>query len=189
VEVYLPDRGWVEFEPTAGRPPIDQSIQLELSESVPLPNENRTFPEIRFFSSDQIIASVILMIVILPGMVFTAERVWYLSRPVEYILVKARRQFFLFAYYFGLNEPKIYTVVEIVATVKSQLKSQLDHPVRKWVARRVQEAVAANADLFIEVAYQGRSLQSLEKSKLISNLFRIRRMGRLFLLISMFQKK
>ena len=188
-EVYFSDLGWVAFEPTAGRPPLDRSRQDGEMEGVITDEETDADTRIGLRFSRKVIwfgaAAVLLLAIVILGM----ERLWYQSRTETTLLMGAKKRFFLLSDHFVFASSETLTLQEIQVWVDSQLIEWADKLVRRRLVDWMEMVVRENVTVFSAVAYEGLEVETLDKSQLVRNLVNLKRLVGVFGLIELFYRE
>lgn len=173
-EVYLDGVGWIEFEPTAGRPSIDRDSQPE---ELSLPHLPPAPPSAQFGFLERLfslpVITLILGVCVVGFLVF--ERISFSYQTEVALLKKIKTQIYQIAAEFELPNPQACTLQEI--------KSRIDHQVRRTfqfaglsqLGSQIRVITARHTVLMAQVAYQGMPPHSLEKKALVRGLISGRR--------------
>jgi hypothetical protein len=177
-EVYYPGFGWVEFEPTRGRPPIERldqpdnpSAQSPIEALPPLSVMRPARNALPFLAWTGGILAAMALLLSAYGMI---DR-WRLSRlsPAAASLVLYRR-LYRWGMRLHLADLASRTPFELAARLEKRL--QEGQPARKqpqqlqWAARSIYQL----ASLYALIAYSPHSPGEEEKERAVANWFRLR---------------
>jgi hypothetical protein len=186
VEVYISGLGWVEFEPTAGLPPIERdyfAIQNELNSRE---NEEETSPGLQFKLTNKMLLISIFSIVFLPVLFLLSVRIWYATRSMPEVLLAVKKQFYLLVKHIGLHQPETLTLLELQSESNKKLLSGKKYPFKKNLINGINNLVSDSGNALAEIAYTGKEIISFKKSDFVRYIVRLKRFVFFYYLIGLF---
>lgn len=190
VEVYISGRGWVTFEPTGGRPPLEHehkedSGEIEAAESNDFPKFNILT---RLITHRYFLVGMIA-IGLLPFLFMLAERLWLASLSSDEMVVGMKHDFYLLAERLSIQHLRQKTLLEIQGEAHELLSEWAEKPSRRWVVKMVRRVVPPQVKTFSEVAYHGELPERLDRSSLMRDFLQLKYSVRLVRLATLFWKK
>ncbi|MDH5507122.1 MAG: hypothetical protein OEZ02_07865 [Anaerolineae bacterium] len=180
VEIYFPGYGWIEFEPTAGRPEIERvekalpevPIELDIIAGQLEPIEE-TFPEIilpepynwtPWIQGGQILIGVLAAAVILwPSFDLGSMR---LRTPQAVILLVFKRVY-LYARHLGMAAADQQTAYEFVEPFWGRIADVVENKYSPSLTKKAQEELNWLTDRFVRLRYGKEQPGKSEKERAI----------------------
>jgi transglutaminase-like putative cysteine protease len=178
VEIYFPDYGWIEFEPTASRPAWERSTELELSPLTQAPvdsSETGLLPQLRLSPLGWSLL-VGLVLLLAGGGVWSAIDAWRLRRlpPAAAITLLYRR---LARFSRRLNVPDWAgsTPYESAGLLAGRLAALARTGRRAALLAPAAGEIHRLADLYVQASYSHHPPTSAEQGQAVTTWQRLRR--------------
>jgi hypothetical protein len=171
VEVNFAGTGWLEFEPTAGRPMIPRELSQEQHAQVTpglLPEPPSVVLPETIWNLSWGLGLGLVVLIPLGWLVYDRLRILRLSR-VE-LLRLVRTQLHRTAATCGLVRPEVYTLSEITAFIAQMAHDPNLYPPVRWVGGWLENGILRQVEVLGEVSYRGRTVAGLSKPRLVGLL-------------------
>ncbi|MEJ2758873.1 MAG: transglutaminase-like domain-containing protein [Anaerolineales bacterium] len=163
VEVYFSELGWVEFEPTAGRPLLVRGSVPEGGDSGAQAADESAV--LRLHYSDWLAALPLAALSLLFAG-FAAARFRLAAQHPVALLNKVKAQCYRLAEACALADPQMSTLNEISSAIQGFVSTRFQKAGLRWAGKQVQAAIESSVALLSEVAYQGVSPELIENKRL-----------------------
>jgi transglutaminase-like putative cysteine protease len=172
-EIYFPGYGWVEFEPTAGRPPIErpetpeqQAAQIK-TQSPLLPPESRPINQARKIILGVLIALGVGLLLLATWWLGDRLRLGWLAPPEAITLLYSR--LYRRGRPFEAHSPPGDTPHEFAAKFSQRLTALLPLRSQPWALERILERVRRLVEAYTQVVYSPHPANEAEKRSLIQD--------------------
>jgi transglutaminase-like putative cysteine protease len=187
VEVYFSGIGWVEFEPTPARPPVDHQMAVAAEDVIePEAEEQSDVPKLPGFRQLLLWAGLLLGVPVLSLATWSRIRFQRLSRPV--LLLRARDQLYQTAGLMEISSPHCLTPKEILTGIKARIGDRFEGGFTRYLLRNAQSVVLNLVDWVEDTAFRGIPASSINKHHLVKDLVRAARVNQLIRLAEFFQR-
>jgi transglutaminase-like putative cysteine protease len=175
-EIYFPGYGWIEFEPTAGLPPIERTTDLEMqaaqTESRPLEPLRDVSPGLpiqQFLRGALIALGIGLALVVLWAL---SERVRLSWLPPSKAILAVYRQFYRQSRWFIPAD--VFTPHELASLLSEHLRRLVPTGARSSALQRVTERIRRLTEAYTREIYSPHPASEVEKEAAIGDWQKIR---------------
>ncbi len=190
VEVYFPNSGWVPFEPTAGRPPLEKSNDYasEFSSSMTLPEETPYIEKTGSLPSSWFLLLgfiALIGIISIAWAAFDEIRLQRLSESAAAIEVYRRMR--RYGAYLAVTLESGDTPYEYAASLSSKLQELSRNWVTPEFELRVSEEISIITDRIVKTSFRPSKYQDKYENLIFHQWKGLRWWLRLMLLVKYFQ--
>jgi len=179
VEIYFPEYGWIPFEPTGGRNPIDRP--KEISEKI-IPDWDQAFEPIttpRLVLMRTLWGYAALSIILLSTLGWAAwlglDRWWLGRLPVKVAARRVYRRIYQYGLHLGVElhpDTTPYEFSRLLMNVLHTFETDKSHGQRLAVSAR--EKLASITDDYLRVLYLPEELDSIDQTQILRNFTQLR---------------
>ncbi len=177
VEVYFPNTGWVSFEPTSGRPPLEKSNKStsEFGSSLTIPEEPTKIDQMDDLPAGGLILLGLITSISVFGAAWVGSQELRLRRLSELeAAVEIYRRMKRFGIYLAVTSEQGDTPYEYAASLRSGLPTLSQFQVTPLDETRVFDEITTIMDSIVETCYRPSQYQKQNENLIIHQWRRLR---------------
>jgi transglutaminase-like putative cysteine protease len=177
VEVYFPDTGWVSFEPTAGRPPLEKSIASTsvVGSSLPSAKESAKIDQMDHLPAGWFILLGLIILISVFGVAWVGFQEIQLRRLTEIeAAVEIYRRMKRFGIYLAVTSEQGDTPNEYAASLRSGLPRLSQFKITPLSETRVLDEISTIIEGIVETCYRPSQYQNQNNNLIIDHWKRLR---------------